>query len=68
MDLAKNSTLSRALSTRTTSSFKSSFMGAMKSLQPDKYMPFVDVGNFIRSGRSEGKFGNLPETSLASKA
>ena len=41
-------------------------MGSMKSLQPDKDMPFVDVGGFIRSGSSEGKSENLPETGPAS--
>ena len=40
-------------------------MGSMKSLQPGKDMPF-DVGGFIRSGSSEGKSENLPETGPAS--
>ena len=40
-------------------------MGSMKSLQPDKDMPF-DAGDFIRSGRSEGKSADLPETGPAS--
>lgn len=40
-------------------------MGSMKSLQPDKDMPF-DVGGFIRSGRAEGDSEDLPETGPAS--
>ena len=40
-------------------------MGSMKSLQPDKDMPF-DADDFIRSGRAEGKSEDLPETGPAS--
>ena len=36
-------------------------MGSMKSLQPDKDMPF-DTGGFIRGGLSKGKSEDLPET------
>ena len=40
-------------------------MGSMKSLQPDKDMPF-DTGGFILSGLSKGKSEDLPETGPAS--
>ena len=40
-------------------------MGSMKSLQPDKDMPF-DVGGFVRSGRAEGKSEDQPKTNPAS--
>ena len=40
-------------------------MGSMKSLQPDKDMPF-DTGGFILGGLSKGKPEDLPETGPAS--
>ena len=40
-------------------------LGSMKSLQPDKDMPF-DAGGFIQSGLSKGKSEDLPETGPAS--
>ena len=39
-------------------------MGSMKSLQPDKDMPF-DTGGFILSGPSKGKSEDLPEPAPA---